>query len=246
MDDDHDDLLEALGRVARETPDAPDAWVEHAAGTLGPEERLALRGAAASDPRDRAALALLEPLGADFDEALTDRLLDEVAPAPAAHSPPDGPGGPPRWALLGGVALLAAAIVLGFGLTRRSALPGYQFDLQAGERTVRGAADDGGAIELFPDSRIALTLRPAEAVEGPVAVAAFVRQGSTVTRISPRTTCAPSGACKVEGIIGPLLGDLTGEATLIVVVGRPDTLPEAADVDRAEPRFERTVTVRTD
>lgn len=247
MDDDHDALLAALGRAAREAPDAPDAWVEHAAGTLDPQGRMALRGAAASDPRDRAALDLLEPLGPAFDDALADRLLAEVAPATAeAARPIPARRGGPSGALIGGVILLAAAVVLGIGLTRPERLPDYRFDLQAGERAVRGADDAAGPIELFADSRIALTVRPADAVEGPVAVGAFVRQGNTVSRFEPKTTCAASGACKVEGIVGELLGDVQGEATLIFVVTRPDTMPAARAVDAFEPRFERAVTVRRD
>lgn len=251
MHDDHDALLAALGRAAREAPDAPDAWVEHAAGTLDPQGRMALRGAAASDPRDRAALDLLEPLGPAFDDALAERLLAEVAPA-AAESGAESTtstasrDGPPVAAWIGGLVLLAAAVVLGIGLTRPDTLPDYHFELQAGERAIRGAADGPRPIELFADSRIALTVRPADAVEGPVAVGAFVRQGKTVSRFEPKTICAASGACRVEGIVGELLGDVQGEATLVFVVTRPDAMPAASAVGDFEPRFERAVTVRRD
>lgn len=243
MDDSTDDLLAALGQAARETPDAPGAWVDHAAGTLDPQARMALRGVAVDDRQTRDALAMLEPLGSEFDEALTDRLLAEVAPAAA---PADTRAGRSRWAVMGGVVLLAAAVALAFGLTRRTALPAYQFDLQAGERVIRGADPAAERADLYPDSRIALTVRPAEAVEGAVTVGAFVRQGSTVTPFSPAVTCAATGACKVDGIVGDLMKGLTGEATLVFVVTRPDAMPTAAELDGFEPRFERPVHVRTD
>lgn len=236
-DDRADALLSALAGAARDEDAPPPEWEAMAAGTLDPQGRMALRAAGVDDPQLRDALSMLDPPGDEADDALADALLAslgfeaEVSTTPSVEPPAQTTAtrGRARWGVIvgGAVLALAAALVVGLGIGQRAALPDYQFEFSAGERTMRGSADAAPAApKLYPDSRIALTMRPATAVEGPVAVAAFAKLDGAIKPIDPKVTCGGVGACKLEAIVGDLLPQAVGSATLVFVIGPPDALPE--------------------
>jgi hypothetical protein len=135
------------------------------------------------------------------------------------------------------LAPLAAAAALALVLLRPSAapeLPEYRLDASSGERTLRSADPAPVAVPRYgPGSRIELVLRPSTAVRGPVAARAFLLQGGEVKPWPVAVEVAPEGAVRIAGPVEALLPRVSGELEILLAVGRPDALPDAAAVHEA-------------
>jgi hypothetical protein len=172
-----------------------------------------------------------------LDAAAQDRFADAALAALARPTEQRGARVLPfRRIALWVVPLAAAAALAVFLLRPGSDLPTYRMEAGQGDRALRGAEVEAAAVPRYePGSRLEIVLRPAKAVEGPVAARGFVRRGDDVTPWAVEPEVAPGGAVRVAGPIDALLPGVTGEVELWIAVGRPAALPDA-DAVRATPR----------
>jgi hypothetical protein len=69
-----------------------------------------------------------------------------------------------------------------------------------------------------------VVLRPAGAVEGPVAVRFFAGEGDRLEALAVEAEHEAAGALRVKGTAAEIVGSRGGSWRLIAVVGRPDVL----------------------
>jgi hypothetical protein len=120
------------------------------------------------------------------------------------------------------------------------ALPGYDVTAESGIKDVRGAGEPSGAPgtvaalqRVARDTELTVVARPATAVEGPIAVRAFVVEGGAAKEVVPRVDSAPSGAVQLRVRPGDALAGAPGRAELRAVVGRPDAIQALSPADAA-------------
>jgi hypothetical protein len=120
------------------------------------------------------------------------------------------------------------------------ALPGYDVTAESGIKDVRGAGEPSGAPgtvaalqRVARDTELTVVARPATAVDGPIAVRAFVVEGGAAKEIVPRVDSAPSGAVQLRVRPGEALAGTPGHAELRAVVGRPDAIQGISPADAA-------------
>lgn len=223
-----DDLLDALGRAARNhDPLADPRWDALARGELSDEEikTLAEGSAAARD-----AVEAFRPLGEPARARLTEQALaalgaqNPAAPAEVVrvHRP--------RRAL---IALLAAclAATVAFVLLRRNdaqhPLPAYALSLEGGDRPFRVDTPSPDEPRLAPGSRLSFSIRPAADVKGAVEARAYSIRDGVVAPCRPRIEIAATGAILVTGTREELFPGIgPGRLEIVILVGRPETLPE--------------------
>lgn len=211
-----DDLLEQLGTVARQQRD---------------DER-----------EGQLALQLNEPLGEDFRAQMAQRLLSLPTTAEATdEAPADGPMAQvvplrrARWVIAPVLAVAAVMILLIF-LRPPSPLP-YQLEVTGGDRVVRSAGPAAADIrELRPESVLEIVLRPSGAIDGPVALHAFVRKDAVVERWPVRSEISSTGAVRVRGRVSELLPGRIGDLELMLVVTAADQSISVADLNATTPR----------
>ncbi|HVR64952.1 MAG TPA: hypothetical protein VMU50_23810 [Polyangia bacterium] len=144
-----------------------------------------------------------------------------------------------RAAALAPLALAAAVmlVVRSFSGERLGPVPEYEISASGGIKELRGgdtpSSEAAGTLaepqRLAPQSQLVAIGRPKIAVEGPMAVRAFVVQGAKVEEVWPQLQIAASGAVEVRAPVAAVFGDRTGHWELVVLVGR------AAALRRAEP-----------
>lgn len=231
-----DDLLQQLASHARgegEPGPADDAvWDRLARGELAPAEEAQLRERAAVDPEIARLYEAFRPL----DDAAKQRIAERVAA---------GLGQPRvalvwrRAAFIAGPLAAAAVVVLALRLQRQAGpaalLPEYALDVSGGDRATRsGNAVENGPVELHRASRLELVLRPATTVQQPVAVHAFLVQGSDVRPWAVPMERSPDGAVRVAGEAGTLLAVPPGSWDLVFTVSAESAAaPDPDDVARA-------------
>ena len=217
-----DDFAKQIGELMHTEDESVDPRLSRiAAGTLSDEERRALEADAAHDPEIAAALALHEPLSPGVVKKLS-------ATAVLASRPPRRVSLIKRGGLIGG--LLAAAIVAGVYLNLMRGdtfdpLPAYRIEThQASEWRSSEAVD---TPSLMADQLFAIIVRPASAVEPPVAGALWVMSGETVRRSPISPEISAEGALRWQGAARALSDGLVGPVIFVAVVGRPNALPDA-------------------
>jgi hypothetical protein len=223
-----DRLLGELGDLARQEGEAEKArfderWDRLAAGTLSPEEEAELKALAESSPEMREAYEAFRPLGADFQARMVSAINAErhrVLPFRRIVR---------RIEVWVGAAAAAAASL--FFLVRGPALPPlplYAFDQLNGNQTVRGSQPGpaSGMPVFEPDSPLTFVVRPPHPVTTPVAAKSFLAQGAELLAWQPGKAGA-GGTFRFEGRLSRLP---PGEWKVWVVVGRPDRLPSASEL----------------
>ncbi len=203
-----DDLLQQLGHHVRgEMAPAPadDAvWERLARGELSPAEDAQLRERAAADPEIATLYEAFRPL----DDAARKRIAAHVEagsrrPRVIAWR---------RAALLAGPLAVAAAVALVVSVRLRepaqplALFPEYSLALSGGDRATRsGTPAPSGPVELRRSSSLEIVLRPATAVSHPVAVRAFLLNGTDARPWDVAMDRSPDGAVRIAGQAGALL-----------------------------------------
>ncbi len=148
-----------------------------------------------------------------------------------------------RWVTLGLPLAAAAGLALVIGLPPRHPvqppLPGYDVTAMGGLKEFRGGepiVEGIGAVahtqRIARDTELTVRLRPATAVEGALAVRAFIVDGTGVNELAPSVELAPSGAAEIHVRPGATVA-AGAHATLRVLVGRPDDVKAAAPSEAA-------------
>lgn len=205
-----DPILEALGDVAKgQQEQTTHAWQAAIA-----EDEAAL-AKFTSIPLD-----VLRPLG----EAEQEAVLEDVFGVPAnVVELPTGAERSTRqrglWiAASAATVLAAAAAVLLTMAPNASPLPAYEVvPMTAGETPLRGPdGSEAGTLRTYASgSRIALTLRPATAVEAPVELrAALVTETGDSTPVVLMSKALGRGTLRVSAIVGQHLPDRPGNYQL--------------------------------
>jgi hypothetical protein len=155
------------------------------------------------------------------------------------------------WPILGLGAVAAAAVVAALtlgvyreGLESSGAFAPYGLTLQ-GKAFLRGEqSTSSGPVVLGTGDEFKLLLRPESAVQGPLAVRAYVLKGETQQPLqAPSAQVLDNGIALIAGRIGADVLFPEGDAKLLVVIGRPDALPDGAELAR---RLRGIDSVRTD
>lgn len=211
----------------------PEAWLDLAHGRLSADEAAAaMEGEEPPELVERSKVLFMPPSAAEEERRL-EGLLQAYFPAPARRRVP-------RWMQAGGVALVAASLVLLVGrlLPPRPFDGNYELGLSPGyleERDEPGAAE--GSRRYHMGQPIELKLRPQGSVREPVGAVVFAVSdgGGRALRIEAEVN--EHGVITIAGT-PEALGLSVGRFTLVVVVGPPEHLPQAyEDVhdDRAAP-----------
>ncbi len=244
----------ARDRAAAEREQLDERWDRLAAGTLSPEEEAELRAEAETSAASAAALAAFQPLGPESEARIVAQIRAQRAaerPAVAAprlvvaapadersdHQANDRPNNVlpfrRRAAAWGGGLGLAAAAIL-FAVLILPGLPTYVAEIKGGDVIARGVSgsETAGLRRFSQGSRFELVLRPAQAIEGDVAVRCLlVAAGGGPPR--PFPACdhpqrSDDGSLRVTGTVGSQIEYLPGDWTLWAFVARPDDLPSRA------------------
>lgn len=219
-----DDLLEQLGRLGREreAPDPLDRLEAHAAGDLPQDEAEAL--AARSDTWADA-VAAAEPIG----KAQQNEVIGEILEARRSASTAPPPWwrrlleGPRAWAVPGGLAAAALALVL--IVPRGPTLPTYSArvgDLADTQSVLRWPVGPDGQPLRAPRSPLMVTLVPEAAAEVPIGARAFAVGGARVRAVELSTEVSPRGALRAH-ILGA--EDIAGAEAVVFLVAEEGHVP---------------------
>jgi hypothetical protein len=225
-----DELVEGLRRAARERdPFADPRWEALAGGKLSGQEAEAFRAEMQRSEEGRLADEMLRPFDVEERRRKVRRLLTERRGVAAPRF---------QWRKAVAAASLAAAAALALLLRPRSPdpLPGYALVTSA----ERGDPAAGVAVHLQPGASLTMTLRPEEAVSGPLIVrAALVHMQRAALWDLPAGAAqiSPTGAVRIAGAREALFPDgAVGAYEIVLAVGRPEAVAEDADaLVRAEP-----------
>jgi hypothetical protein len=231
-----DDIVRQLGRAAREAKAAEegdDRWERLARGALPPQEIAAIRKEAETDPETAAMYEAFRPLEASVNAAIAARAAAELRGGQVIR--------PARWWRVASVAApLVAAAAVALWIARPGSgvggeIPSYALSVRGGDRDTRAAGNDTstGVVEVRPDSRLELVLRPEHRVVGEVGVRTFLARDGDVRAWSPSLELSPDGAFHLAGPAGALLGVSPGTWDVLLVTGRPASLPDAPAVAAA-------------
>ncbi|WP_437274371.1 hypothetical protein WME90_24290 [Sorangium sp. So ce375] len=229
-----EELLEALRRAAQERdPFVDPRWEALAEGKLAGQEAEAFRAEMQRSEEGRLAEEMLRPFDVEERRLKVRRLLAERRGQAAA--------GAPRfpWRKAVPVAALAAAAALALLVRPRSPepLPPYALVTSA----ERGDPAAGPAVHLRAGGSLTMTLRPEEAVSGPVILRAalvYEQRAALWALPSGAAQISPTGAVRIAGTREALFPDgAIGVYEIVLAVGRPEVLPEdAGAIARAEPQ----------
>jgi hypothetical protein len=144
-----------------------------------------------------------------------------------------------------GVLALAAALLL-FMRHPADDLPAYDVVVLGGAREVRGVdtpnTKESAPLRLRHGDRFEIQLTPAHATQGALAGRAFLTRGPTTIPFRGAVELAPEGGARVAGTLDDFPGVTPGASELVVVLGRPNEIPEAtADTSSLTPAPGRTV-----
>jgi hypothetical protein len=233
-----DDLLGQLGRHVRDDDASVDPiWERLARGELSAREDEELRARAAADPEIAALYEAYRPLSSDVTARLAERAT--AALSTPGRAPERGRVLPWRRVVLAVAAPLAAAAALVLVLHRpveppASPLPAYALAVTGGDRATRSSeASAQDAIDLHAGSHLEIVLRPSTAVDGSIAVKAFLVQGDLARPWPVPMDRSSDGAVRVSGTAGALMGVPAGSWDLVFVVGRDGMVVDPAEVTRA-------------
>lgn len=211
-------------------------WDALARGDISAEDRAALEALAAEDPLAREALALFAPLGREAEARYAERIEAEIGAAKRAAS--KRRARVIRLALPLAAALAAAASLALFlrGSPVDPSLPAYALAITGGAADQRG--DDPRSprapLALSEGSRFTITLRPETPASGPLAARAFLVRDALVSPLDVSVSTSPDGALRLVGQLGAVS---PGDAKIVIVVGRPPSMPSAPfDRRSIEPR----------
>ncbi|MDI1480210.1 CHAT domain-containing protein [Polyangium sp. y55x31] len=191
---------------------------------------------------------LLRPLDAAERSALADGVFaaldtkqapEEARPAPVVPiERPKKAGARRRFGFVG--ALLAAALgaLALFVLVRRdepAPIAAYTLSVEGGNQSERGDEPPKDAvIRLDPASRLSLALRPEAPVSGAIAVRGFLVREGAAKPWEPPMVVGAGGVVRIEGTAAALFGDVPeGAWDVVLLVGRPEALPEESALARA-------------
>ncbi|MFO0762047.1 MAG: hypothetical protein U0359_36745 [Byssovorax sp.] len=228
-----DVLLERLREVVREEDPLRDpALIALLDGQATEGERAALEERAKSSPEIRAILDACRPL----DDAARERILGRV-PVPTLEI--DRPVVPVRqrsshWRKqLTGLVTIGGLALGAYGyLATRTISAGDQWTLHGqGELRTRGDEQQAEVVKLGPGSRLTLTLSPARDVDISLDARAFLVKDGQAQRWEVPIDLKPTGAVSIAGTKEQVFpGVAPGRWEMVVVVGRPFTLPSASTI----------------
>jgi hypothetical protein len=250
--DKHEALLEAAGRMLRETdPLADPRWESLSAGTLGAADAATMRAEAERGGASEVAAVALEafrPLDEAERHAVlgaalgatpareADGAVDERGPAPQPGAPIPIRGRRRRFGpLLATLApLAAAAAFVVVASMRPPALPEYGVTVEGGQSETRGSAlsPSGAPVVLGPEARLRVLLRPATAVEAPIATRLYlVRDGRARSLDGATIRDVGEGLLVFESSRRELLPDAPpGDVALVFAIGRAGRVPDESEV----------------
>lgn len=208
----------------------PEAWLDLAHGRLSAEEAAAaMEGDEPPELIERSKALFGPPAAADEEQRLA-ALLQAYFPAPARRRIP-------RWLQAGGLALVAASLVLVVVrlLPPRPFDGNYELGLSPGyleERDEPGAA--AGSRRYHMGQPIELKLRPRASVREPVGAVVFAVADGRGRALRLEAQVNEHGVVTIAGT-PEALGLSVGRFTLVVVVGPPEHLPQAYEDVHDEP-----------
>ena len=237
-----EELLKALTQQAgEERSDAleQDGWEAVAAGQADDTEREALVRQARAEGWTAEQLAAFEPLGPDAEERFARAVEAELAAeAPGQQQVPADRGQVislaaarqrKMWitAAAGlGLAAAAALVLVVVGPRGGAPLPPYSLSHKGGEKIFRGDRQPGELVKLRPGSQLELLLRPPTPAVGPVKLVCFVVSQGAWRPWKVKTTISADGAVLVVAELGRTLKLTPGRHQLVLVLARPELLPE--------------------
>lgn len=253
-----DDLLDALGHLARQEEDAERQRFDErlrrlSAGTLSAEEEAELRAEAENSDEAREDYETFRPLDGGFNErvlqALPGRRKENADKAPLPFRQParQRPGTllttRPWLSAAAGVTLAALTLWLAIswltgpaGNRSEFPLPVYSAELDGARQSTRSPNTAPDALPSFTlGSRYELTLTPEAAVATEPQTRFYLAGDDGVLEAWPvsKTTTA-EGAVQVAGILGEDLDVAPGSWTLVFLYGRPGELPQPTTLDALE------------
>ena len=206
-------------------------------GTLSPQESDLLNAQALEDEELALALAAYAPLGAEFEEGVTDSLLGSLH----VEEVPAGPGLLERvrsWFSLKTPVLvpaLALCSVLALWMPQdghQEGLPAYGVTVSSYDKALRGADTGADSVPEFSvGSRLGVILRPATALDFKVQARLYLKGAEGVVRLGLSPLISEQGAIRVEGIVGEDFPGAPGEYELWVVVSGESRWPAASALE---------------
>lgn len=146
------------------------------------------------------------------------------------------------WALAASVLLAALGARFFWAGSELAPLPKYSLSMSAGAMELRGEPVPSDSVPSFaPGTSVDLVLRPATALEGPVAWRGFLVQGERWSAWAPQAELDRSGAIRIAGRASSLFPESPGERTLVIVLARPNEIEEAANAVAAGRRDQAIV-----
>jgi hypothetical protein len=150
---------------------------------------------------------------------------------------------------------VAAGLILAFhpfSTVGRPPLPTYDVVASGGLKEQRGAGTPqpehtgvtASLQRVGTETELIVVARPATAVEGQVAVRAFLVTTTGVQEIDPRAKVAPSGAAQLHVRISDYARDGRGPVQLKILVGNPATVRAATPADARHDGPADSATVR--
>ncbi|MCB9537243.1 MAG: hypothetical protein H6704_13405 [Myxococcales bacterium] len=117
-----------------------------------------------------------------------------------------------------------------------TALPAYRLVAGPGDQTMRAdpVIEDGARASYGPGARVQLVARPAADVTGAVVARLYLRQGAVDTPVDAPLQVSPSGAVRLDAVVGDTLTLPEGEGALVLLVRPADLDVDDADLLRAD------------
>lgn len=218
--------MKALGAAAKARAEGQpaSAWDALAADALSEEEKAALL----ADDSEGELASLFAPLGDEFVDQIVGEVLSEAqtettAPPRTQAEPVSTDGAPADvpapansnrwWLIVAPIVAVAALLLLFFALPGTPPLPEYSFDVQGGDQMVRGGDEPDAqmVLTLAHGSKVTISGRPPEALDGEVTGTVLVRADGVLTATDAAVEVAEGGAVRWVGTAGqaPLLNGVT-------------------------------------
>ncbi len=248
----NDPLLSAITRLARdERTRAREAFAPRlealAEGMLTQDEAGALATELSAMPDMAAIHSAFVPMDDAARARTTALILRNFKPSQPVLVPAPIPASAPpvlaRRRIGRAVALIAplavaAGLLLTFASLRSAgSIPNYELTL-SGEQPMRGETDSPaepmGTHRFSPHERFRVLLRPERAFEGPVAARVFLVRGGDVRIWHTPVDVSNEGAIRIVTPLETLPADSGGAWDMVIVVGRPDALPDAPPASGAQ------------
>lgn len=248
-EDEHgdDELALALGRHVALSPEGPRprAWEAVLRGEASLEQVAASEGVELERAR-----AYFTPLEPERVASIVDAVLAAGTPAEPAAAPVVELASRRRSSsgaiVIGSLLALAAGLALwwawprggesppGGGVAVREPMPGHALEVGGWLKEVRAEPDPATPAPVryryAPDGEFEWLLRPATGIDGALVLHAYVLEPSPRRlALDDMVTIATSGAIRIAGTIDRL-GLAPGQHTIVLIVARPDALPDIGDI----------------